>query len=100
MFVLTTGRSCDWNDSERVMEIRPDSLTVQSKHTFQGIALATTRLEKKGQCYQDDRIARRRHDGKGFRRCSATHRAWCMGSVDAYEIFQLDSLPALASKKP
>lgn len=45
------------------MDIRPESLTVQSKHTFQGIALATTRLEKKGQRYQDNGIASRRHDG-------------------------------------
>ena len=49
------------------MEIRPESLTVQSKHTFQGIALAMTRLEKKGQRYQDNGIASRRHDGKGIR---------------------------------
>ena len=48
------------------MEIRPESLTVQSKHTFQGIALATTRLEKKGQCYEDNGIASRRHDGQGI----------------------------------
>ena len=60
----------------RKMEIRPESLTVQSKHTFQGIAVATRRLEKKGQCYQDDGTASRRHDGKGIRRCKAKRRAW------------------------
>ena len=51
----------------RKTKIRPDSLTVQSKHTFQGIALAMTCLEKKGQRYQDNGIASRRHDGKGNR---------------------------------